>query len=152
MPVRVTFCVLDPALSVMKSELVVDPAVVGVKVTFIVQFLPGFTIEPQLLVWANGAAAEIFVMPRIPRPVLVSVTVWAVLVVNTTWVLKVRLPAESVTAGSTPTPVSETDCGLFEALSVRVTAAVRVPVVIGVKVTLIVQLPPTGRDIPQVLV
>src|SRR5258708_34845506 len=47
-------------------------------------------------------------------------------------------------------PVSEIVCGLLEALSVRVTAPVRVPVVVGVNFTLIVQLAPAATDLPHV--
>jgi hypothetical protein len=50
--------------------------------------------------------------------VLVSVTFLALLVVKTTWVEKMRLVGESVTAGKTPTPLSGSDCGLPGALSV----------------------------------
>jgi hypothetical protein len=51
-----------------------------------------------------------------------------------------------------PTPVSGTDCGLPEALSVTLTAALRFPVVVGVKVTLILQLLFGGSDEGQSLV
>ena len=41
-------------------------------------------------------------------------------------------------------------CGLPVALSLTVTVPVRVPVVVGVKFTLIVQLVRAARDVPQV--
>ena len=56
------------------------------------------------------------------------------------------------TAGAVPVPVRLTVCGLPVALSVRVTAAVRVPLAVGVKVTLIVQLAPAATELPHVLV
>lgn len=68
------------------------------------------------------------------------------------WVGNVRLVGENVTAGNTPTPVNGSDCGLLGALSVMVTAAFLVPVAVGVKVTLIWQLPYAGTDVPQLLV
>ncbi len=43
-------------------------------------------------------------------------------------------------------------CGLFEALSVTVRVAVSAPVVVGVKVTLIVQFAPAATLVPQLLV
>jgi hypothetical protein len=43
-------------------------------------------------------------------------------------------------------------CGLPLALSEIVTVALRVPIAIGVKVTLIVQLAPTATELPHVLV
>ena len=55
-------------------------------------------------------------------------------------------------AGATPVPVRLTLCGLPLALSVRMRAALRVPLAVGVKVTLIVQLPPAATLDPHVLV
>jgi hypothetical protein len=43
---------------------------------------------------------------RMPRPVFVSVTFLAALVVKTVWSGKVKLVGENVTAGDTPTPES----------------------------------------------
>jgi hypothetical protein len=49
-----------------------------------------------------------------------------------------------------PVPDKATFCGLPAALSVMLTAARRVPMAVGLKVTLIVQLPPAGNELPQV--
>ena len=49
-------------------------------------------------------------------------------------------------------PVSDTDCGLEAALSVKVIAPLRVPVAVGVKVTEMVQEALTARLEPQRLV
>ena len=51
-----------------------------------------------------------------------------------------------------PVPVTLVVWGLLLALSVTLRVAVRVPAAVGVKVTLIVQLPPAGTLAPQVLV
>ena len=51
-----------------------------------------------------------------------------------------------------PVPVRLTVCGLPAALSVMVTAPVRVPVAVGLNVTLIVQLEPAESEVPQVVV
>jgi hypothetical protein len=59
---------------------------------------------------------------------------------------------QNVTPGSTPTPASETVCGLMGALSVMLTAAVLAPVAAGLKVTAIVQLPFGARELGQLLV
>lgn len=77
-------------------------------------------------------------------PLLVRVTVWAGLVVPTFWLPKLRLLGLKVTAGAgvVPVPLRVTDCGLFGALSLIVTLALRAPLAPGVKVTLIVQLLP----------
>src|SRR6266566_2903572 len=45
---------------------------------------------------------------------------------------------------STPVPLRATDCGLPDALSVIVTLALRLPVAVGVKVTLMVQEAPAA--------
>ena len=49
-----------------------------------------------------------------------------------------------------PVPLNGIVWGVFGALSLRVTAPVRVPVAVGVKFTLIVQLPPAATELPQV--
>jgi hypothetical protein len=51
-----------------------------------------------------------------------------------------------------PLPDSEIVVGLFTALLVTVTEPVRAPAAVGVKVTLIVQLAPTARVVPQLFV
>ena len=52
--------------------------------------------------------------------------------------------AEDNEKGTAPVPESETTCGLPEALSVIVTAPRRTSVVVGVKVTVRVQLAPAA--------
>ncbi len=84
---------------------------------------------------------------------LVSVTVCAGLVVLTCWLANVRLVGDRLAAaGALPVPVKDTVCGLPLASSVIVMAPVRVPVAVGVKVTLIVQLAPAATELPQMLV
>jgi hypothetical protein len=51
--------------------------------------------------------------------------------------------------GAIPVPVKPIVCGLPEALSVMVTAALRVPVADGAKTTLMVQLAFGAIDAPQ---
>jgi len=51
-----------------------------------------------------------------------------------------------------PMPLSATFCGLPLALSVMLSAAVRVPDAVGLKVTLTVQLAPAANELPQVWV
>ncbi len=94
-------------------------------------------------------------MLSVAVPLLVSVTACAALVVPTCWLLKVSVVLERVTAGAvaaTPVPVRLTLCGLPAALSVIDTVPVRVPVAVGVKVTLMVQLAPATTEAPQVFV
>jgi hypothetical protein len=84
-------------------------------------------------------------------PVLVSVTVFALLTVPTNWLENVRLVAAKLTAGAaTPVPLRLMLCGLPDALSVIVIVPVRVPLAVGVNVMLMLQLPPAGSELPHV--
>jgi len=67
-------------------------------------------------------------------------------------VAKLKVKGLRLTVAPEPVPVRLTVCGLPVALSVRVTAAVRVAVAAGVKVTLIEQLVPAATLDPQLLV
>ena len=81
-------------------------------------------------------------------PTLVSV-VGRVLVCPTVTVPKSRLTGLSST--TVPIPVRLTFCGLFGALSTMANVPFRVPLCVGLKITLIVQLAPEGRLEPQLL-
>ena len=70
----------------------------------------------------------------------------------TTWLAKVRLVGERLTAGAVPVPVRLTLWGLPVALSARVRDAVRVPLAAGINVTLTEQLALAASELPQVLV
>ena len=69
----------------------------------------------------------------------------------TTWPAKVRLPGETLAADAVPVPERLTLWGLPLALSAMLSEAVRLPLAEGVKVTLIVQLPPAATEVPQLL-
>ena len=75
------------------------PLVPGVKATEIVQLAPAATLVLQLLLSEKLALAFMLVIARLAVPVLVSVMVWAGLVVLRVCVAKVRLVGDSVTAG-----------------------------------------------------
>lgn len=65
---------------------------------------------------------------------------------------KLRVEGESETAaGVRPVPLRETDCGLPLALSVMETAPLALPLLCGVKVTLITQLALGANVPPQLL-
>ena len=64
------------------------------------------------------------------------------------WQRKARLVGLNST--TVPVPFRLTFCGLPGALSVIDTAPVRVPICVGLNVTLIVQLAPAGRLEPHV--
>ena len=63
------------------------PAAVGVKVTLMLQLEPAATFEPHVLVCAKSPAlVPVMVrleIAKLPVPVLLSMTVWAVLVLPT---------------------------------------------------------------------
>src|SRR5580658_1560314 len=132
------------------------PFAAGVKVTLMVQLAPAARELPQVLVWAKAPllvpVMAILVMLTAVLPVLLNVTVWAVVVVPTFSLPKLRLVAERFRPGAVPVPLRVTDCGLPAALSVMVTLAVWLPLAAGVKVTLMEQLAPAARELPQVLV
>src|SRR5579863_7919188 len=95
------------------------------------------------------------VMLSVAVPELVSVTLFAKLVVPTDLVPQARLVVDRVTAGvppDVPVPVRFTTCGLPLALSVTVIWPACVPVAVGVNVTLMVQFPPAATEVLQVLV
>jgi hypothetical protein len=89
---------------------------------------------------------------RLDVPVLLSVIATAVPVEPTSTPLKLMLAGDSVATGATPTPLIATLCGLPAALSVIFTADDRLPVLVGVKITLIVQLALAAKDDGQLLV
>jgi hypothetical protein len=90
------------------------------------------------------------VMLKAVVPTLVRVTFLALLVVPMAWVENVKLTGESFAV--VPIPLSITFCGLPAALSLMLTAAVRVPLAVGLNVTLTLQLAPAANELPQVWV
>ena len=88
-------------------------------------------------------------------PELVRVTVWAAVAVPTVVEAKVSdvglSEAFAAAGASAPVPVSGTDWGEPTALSAMLTVAVRVPVAVGLKVTVMVQEALTAMLEPQVL-
>jgi hypothetical protein len=99
------------------------------------------TLVPHVLVSVKLPLVAMLVIFKTEPPVLVKVTDWGVLLVPTTWLGKVRLVGNRLTAGpATPVPVSSTTWGLPGALSTMVRAPTLGPGVVGVNVTLITQL------------
>jgi hypothetical protein len=93
------------------------------------------------------------VMLRATVPSLLRVTDCAGLVVPRSWVAKVRLVGDKVAFGpdTIPVPLKAISCGLPAVLSMTVTEAVRGPLSVGAKVTVMVHIPPGGRPDPHVL-
>jgi hypothetical protein len=90
----------------------------------------------------------IVVMVRAVVPMLVRVTVLAAVVTPVATVPKFKLAGASLAV--VPTPVSGTSCGLPLAPSVTLKFALRVPVAVGLNVTLKVQLALAAKEAPQV--
>ncbi len=153
-PLKATDCGLPGALSAIDNVPVRVPICVGLNVTLIVQLARGATLEPQLWVWLKSRLAVMLVMLSVVLPKLVSVTDFPGLVVPTSWAAKVTPVGDKVAFGpeTTPVPLREAICGLPAALSETLSAALRNPDVVGLNVTLIVQLAPAANELPQVWV
>ena len=157
MPLRLMVCGLPEALSVMLMVATRAPVVVGVKVTLKTQVAFGASVVTQLAGVVEEAKSPGLVPPRLialmvsgPVPVLVSVTVWAALVVPTKRLPKLRLVlGVKVTAGAMPVPLRLMVWGLPLALSVMLMVAARAPVTLGVKVTLKTQVAFTASVVTQ---
>jgi hypothetical protein len=153
-PLKLTVCGLVGSESLRRRLAVRAPAPFGLKLTLRVQLAPPARLVPQVLVWAKSlllAPTRLMpVMLRAVLPLLVKVTTLAGLVVPMTRVGKLRLLADKETA--VPVPLKLTLCGLLVALSVRVREPVRVPAAVGLKVTVMLQLAPPARLVPQLLV
>jgi hypothetical protein len=136
----------------MLKSAVRFPEAVGLNLMLIVQLaaaankLPHVCVCEKSLVLASEIVMAVIVNEVVAR--FVSVTVLAPLVTPMATVPKFRLVGESFAV--VPVPLSETFCGLPIALSVMLSAALRVPVAVGLKVTLKVQLAPAASELPQV--
>jgi len=154
-PVRVTRWGLLLALSLTFRVAAREPVAVGLKVTEMVQWPPAGRLAPQVLVCAKSAGfAPVNV--RLPMGIttarlLVRVMSFAALVVPTVCVVNAEDVGET-TAGTMPVPLRDAVCGLLEAASVTVSVAVSAPRTLGVRVTVIEQVPFAVRLVPQVLV
>jgi hypothetical protein len=141
-------CGLPVASSVTVTLPALGPDTVGEKVTLIVQLAFGASALGeigQLLVCPKLALAAMLEIVRLAVPLFVSVTVCAGLVVVSGCAAKLRLVGDSVTAGATPVPLRGTCCGLPAASSLTETAAERAPVVVGEKLTPMVQFALAAR-------
>src|SRR5208282_1131587 len=132
----------------MLSEVARAPLAEGVNDIAIVQASPAATEEPQVLFSMKSAGSApdkaMLVMLKAALPVLFSVTVCGELTASTGSFPNDRLEGDRLAVAPVVVPVPErpTVWGLPVALSVRVTAALRVPLVVGLKVTLIVHWVP----------
>jgi len=159
---------------------VLVPAAPGLKVTDMVQSAPASKVVPQVLVWEKSPLVVMLETGTGASPGLVSVTVWALLLVPTictekkseeednfaTGVMGVAAvlgdELAGVVGGTTgrrgptlitePVPLSAIMCGLPVALSKMLRVPVLVPGARGLKVTARAQIAPALTVVPQVLV
>lgn len=140
-PLKLNDCGLAVALSVNNIAAVREPFAVGENVTLteheeLAVRLPVPTghVSPEIAK-SPGLAPVRAINENITGllPVLLTVIDCAALVVRVFCNANVRLPGLklNVYVAIWPVPVSPTDCGLPLALSVKVTAAVRVPLAVG---------------------
>src|SRR5215472_8964782 len=98
-PVRLMVTGLPTELSVMVTDPVRVPVVVGVNVTLMVQVACDHRLDGQLLVSAKSPLAAILLIVSGSLPVFVTVTVWGELVVPTCWLPKDRFVGDGMSAG-----------------------------------------------------
>src|SRR5712691_12342229 len=139
-PVNGTVCGLPAALSVIVSVPVRAPTAVGANVTLIVQFAPAARVAgligqatTPVLDSAKSPEAAIELIVTALAPVLVRVTVFAALVVVSSWPPKARLVGASPTLGAAfvPAPVREIVWGRVLSPSVRKRFVVPAPTTVG---------------------
>jgi hypothetical protein len=111
-PVSDTVCGLPGALSLTETEALLDPVVVGRKVTLIVQVPPAAKLVPHVLVWEKSAELDpVRVMPLIVMlelPVFLSVVARAVLAVFTACTPNAKEVGDRLAVGPVPVPVKVT--------------------------------------------
>jgi hypothetical protein len=108
-------------LSAIETVALRAPEAVGVKVIVKVQLAEGATLDPHVFVWEKSPGLvpvnAILVILSVAVPTLLSVTVWAALVVFTSCEAKTSEVVESLVTAEVPVPVKPTICGLPAALS-----------------------------------
>ena len=157
-PERVTACGLLVAESVKLRAALRVPVAPGLNTTVTVQVTGAARVAPQVVPETVKSAelapmTAMLAMLRVAPPVFDKVTVWGTLADPTVVPAKVRLTgdAEAVLVGANPVPEIATDCGLFEAESVKVRIALRTPAADGLKTMVAEQLAETPRLAPQVV-
>jgi len=136
----------------MVSVPVRAPMAVGVKAMVSVQLAPAARAVPQLLDWEKSPAIEMLEMLSVAVPLLVSAMACVALVVFTFWFAKVSDDGDRAASDATPVPVRATVGVAPKELLFKISVPVRLPVAVGVKLTLTEQLAPMASVAPQLLV
>lgn len=101
-PVKVTFCGLPTALSLIERVPLTTPLATGEKETEMVQLAPAARVLRQVCVCEKPAVGAMLEIVSDAVPVFVRVMTWAALLVPLSCVPNVRLVGDSVTAGAAP--------------------------------------------------
>lgn len=132
------------------------PVDVGLKTTRTVQLPPTGTRAGQLCVRANchgfAPARAIELIGSTTVPVLLILTVFAPLVALRLTLPKLSAVGETEKADLTPVPESDTVLTPAPPPAVTLSVAAFDPVLVGLNLTLIVQLAPTATEAPQLFV
>ena len=107
MPLSATLCGLPLALSKTERVPVLVPATTGLKVTEIVQLTPALREVPQVLVWEKSPTVPMLEMASGAPPLLVSVTVCALLLVPTISAGKGSEVVDKLTTGAAGSAVTD---------------------------------------------
>jgi hypothetical protein len=152
-PASCTLCGLPPPLSLIPRVALREPSFRGENVIVIVQLAPAATLLSQVFVWLKSpGSAPVNMTPEIDRTawlIFVKVKMVGALVFPTATLPKLTACADRLT--TVPVPASGTVCGESTALSAIVKEPILRPRDAGLKVTAIVQLPPTSTVLPQAL-
>lgn len=125
------------------------PIVVGLKRTFAAQVPPTARVLEQVVVVEYWPVAETDVMLRVVLPVFERVTVCADELEPRFTLPNVK--AEVLVDADVCSPVPDREAVLFPALVVKVSVPDWVPIVVGAKMTLAVQLAPAASEDRQVV-
>lgn len=146
-PERATGEPVTTTLPVMVAVPLLVTAAVGLKITPMVQVLPAARVVPQVPPERENGAVTATVIPvKEAVPVLLRVSVWAALVDPTVTLPKGNEVGATLAMGAVAVvvPLSTTVALVAGAATLTVKFVVFAPVVVGLKVTLMVQLAPTA--------
>src|SRR5688572_16699154 len=141
-PLSAEPCGLPAALDATLTAPLRTPSAVGVNVTLMMHVAVGASVAPQVFVCAKSPDAAMLAMLSVVPPMFCSVSACAAVVAPMSWLPNASAGGVRDTAGpggaAVPVPLSVELCGLPATLEATLTAPLRTPSAVGVKVTLIV--------------
>ena len=153
MPLNETDFSAAPPPGVTRRIADFAPVDVGLKTTLTVQLPPTATRAGQLCVRANChglvPARSIELIGSTTPPVLLILTVFAVLVALRATLPKLSAVGETEKVDRTPVPESVALLVPAPPPAITLSVAALEPVVVGLNLTLIVQLAPAATEVPQ---